>query len=57
MKGMDYVAMRLGTVKKRGWTLTESYVKQAITSQATGQNHTAPQANDLFLSIEQKVWT
>ena len=54
MKCMDYVAMRLGTVKKRGWTLTEAYVKQTISSQATGQNHKAPQADDLFLSLEQK---
>jgi uncharacterized LabA/DUF88 family protein len=54
MKCMDYVAMRLGTVKKRGWTLSEAYVKQAIKCQATAQNHKAPQAGDVFLSLEQK---
>jgi uncharacterized LabA/DUF88 family protein len=54
MKAMDYVAMRLGTTKKRGWTLTENYVQQTIRCQATAQNHIAPLANDLFLSIEQK---
>jgi uncharacterized LabA/DUF88 family protein len=54
MKGMDYVAMRLGTVKKRGWTLTDSYVQKTIKCQAAAQNHQPPQANELFLSFEQK---
>jgi len=50
LKGMDYVAVRLGTVKKRGWTLTDSYIKQAISKQAPN----APLASDVFLSLEQK---
>lgn len=56
MKEKDFVALRLGIAKKRGWTLTESYIKQTI----AGQNSNPPQpskppvAKDVFLNFEQK---
>lgn len=49
LKSKDYVAMRLGVCKPRGWTLTDSYIKSTI----KGQNH-ALKAADVFLSQEQK---
>ncbi len=48
-KAKDYVAMRMGICKRRGWTLTESYIKKAIKG-----NHQPLQANDVLLSQEQK---
>lgn len=48
-KSMDYVAMRLGMAKQRGWTITESYIKKAISGR-----HQAVTASDVLLSIEQK---
>lgn len=48
-KAKDYVAMRLGVCKQRGWTLTDSYIKKAIKGQ-----HQPLQANDVLLSQEQK---
>lgn len=50
IKEMDYVALRLGTAKKRGWTLHDSYIRRTI----SGQPPRPPQANDVFLSLEQK---
>ena len=49
LKANDYVAMRLGLAKKRGWTLTQNYTKQAIQG-----SHAPPGANDVFCSFEQK---
>lgn len=49
MKAKDYVAMRLGVCKQRGWTLTDSYIKKAIKGQ-----HQPLQASDVLLSQEQK---
>ncbi len=50
MKAKDFVALRLGIAKKRGWTLSETYIRRAI----TGSYPNPPQANDVFLSLEQK---
>lgn len=49
LKAKDYVAMRLGLAKKRGWTLTDSYVQQTLAGA-----HRTPQAADVFLNLEQK---
>lgn len=49
MKCKDFVAMRLGVVKMRGWTLTNRYTKQAIQGTTT-----PPAASDVFLGFEQK---
>lgn len=48
-KSKDFVAMRMGIAKQRGWTLTESYIKKAI----SGRNRPL-QASDVLLSVEQK---
>lgn len=48
-KKKDFVAIRLGVVRKRGWTLRENYIKAAITG-----NHAPPQSADVFLGFEQK---
>jgi len=48
-KSKDFVAMRLGIAKQRGWTLTDSYIKKAIKG-----NHTALCPTDVLLSVEQK---
>lgn len=56
MKEMDFMAMRLGVAKKRGWTLTEGFIKQTIDGQST-LSHGPPKpptANDVFLNFEQK---
>lgn len=49
LKAMDYVALRLGVARQRGWTLTEAYIQKAISGR-----HQPPQAGDVFLSLEQK---
>lgn len=49
MKTKDYVAMRLGICKQRGWTLTDGYIKKAIKGK-----HQPLQATDVLLSQEQK---
>lgn len=46
----DFVAMRLGVVRARGWTLNDRWVKSAI-SQPTV---VSPQAQDVYFSLEQK---
>lgn len=48
-KSNDYVAMRLGVCKRRGWTLTDSYIKTAIKGK-----HQPLKPNDVILSKEQK---
>jgi uncharacterized LabA/DUF88 family protein len=48
-KTKDYVAMRLGVAKQRGWTLTESYIKKAISGK-----HLPLCPLDVLLSVEQK---
>jgi uncharacterized LabA/DUF88 family protein len=48
-KAKDYVAMRLGVAKQRGWTLTESYIKKAISGK-----HQPLCPTDVLLSVEQK---
>lgn len=48
-KAKDYVAMRLGLCKSRGWTLSDSYIKKAIKG-----NHLPLQPSDVLLSQEQK---
>lgn len=49
-KTKDHVAMRMGVAKNRGWTLTDAFIRQAI----TGLPAKPPQASDVFLSLEQK---
>ena len=49
LKSKDYIAMRLGVCKQRGWTLTDAYIKKAIKGQ-----HQPLQATDVLLSLEQK---
>jgi uncharacterized LabA/DUF88 family protein len=49
IKKKDYIAVRLGIAKKRGWTLTDQYINAAING-----NHTAPTSGDVFLGLEQK---
>lgn len=49
LREKDFVAMRLGITKKRGWTLNESYIKRTIAGKSQ-----PPQAADVFLSLEQK---
>jgi uncharacterized LabA/DUF88 family protein len=46
---MDHVAMRLGINKKNGWTLTDKYVRSAISGP-----HNQPAEGDVYLSMEQK---
>jgi len=48
-KSKDFVAMRLGIAKQRGWTLTESYIKKAISGK-----HLPLCPTDVLLSVEQK---
>jgi len=50
LKAMNYVAMRLGMAKKRGWTLTDLYIRRTI----AGGAPVAPQASDVFVNLEQK---
>ena len=50
MKAKDYVAMRLGVARDRGWTLTKDYIKRAI----QGPTPHPVQARDVFFSLEQK---
>lgn len=47
---MDFIAMRLGVARRRGWHLTDQWVKQAIQGQIPG----LPKATDVYLSLEQK---
>jgi uncharacterized LabA/DUF88 family protein len=56
MKEKDFVAMRLGIAKKRGWTLTDSYIRQTIDGQSAPVHGPSnpPTANDVFLNFEQK---
>lgn len=49
-KAMDYVAMRLGVAKQRGWTFSKDYIDSAITK----NQHLPPCAKDVFLNVEQK---
>jgi uncharacterized LabA/DUF88 family protein len=48
-KAKDYVAMRLGLAKSRGWSLTNSYIKQALKGK-----HQPLQPTDVLVSVEQK---
>jgi uncharacterized LabA/DUF88 family protein len=48
----DFVAMRLGVVRARGWTLNERWVKTTINQQAVVPQ--SPQAQDVYFSLEQK---
>jgi uncharacterized LabA/DUF88 family protein len=48
-KVKDFVAMRLGVAKERGWTLTDNYIHSAISG-----IHRPVTATDVFLSLEQK---
>jgi uncharacterized LabA/DUF88 family protein len=48
-RAKDFVAMRLGIAKQRGWTVTESYIKKAISGR-----HQPLQSTDVLLSVEQK---
>ena len=50
MKAKDFVAMRLGIARNRGWTLTDGYIRRAI----AGTPPSPPQANEVFLALEQK---
>lgn len=50
MKAKDFVALRLGIARNRGWTLSDSYIRRAI----AGTPPNPPQANDVFLALEQK---
>jgi uncharacterized LabA/DUF88 family protein len=46
---MDFVALRRGVVKPRGWTLSRNYAEQLMNGKVV-----APSANDVFLNFEQK---
>lgn len=46
---MDFVALRRGVVKPRGWTLTKSYASRLMNGQVS-----APLASDVYLNFEQK---
>jgi len=50
MRGKDFVAMRLGIARNRGWTLREGYIRNAI----KGPTPHPVQAGDVFLALEQK---
>jgi uncharacterized LabA/DUF88 family protein len=53
---MDLVALRRGLLKPRGWTLTDTYVKNAIAA-TQGAPPKAPPilgSTDVFFSLEQK---
>jgi uncharacterized LabA/DUF88 family protein len=56
MASLDFVAMRLGIARKRGWTLKEGYIKQTITGQNSNPKRAlaVPTADDVFLNFEQK---
>lgn len=56
MKQNNFVAMRLGIAKKRGWTLTDAYIQRAISGHnlTTPKPHQPPTAADVFLNFEQK---
>jgi uncharacterized LabA/DUF88 family protein len=47
---LDFVAMRLGEMKNRGWTLTNSFIHKAL-SQPTSPS---PTPRDVILTFEQK---
>jgi len=49
LAAMDFVALRRGVVKPRGWTLTKNYVNRLMAGQVA-----PPAANDVFLNFEQK---
>ena len=51
MGRLDFVALRCGVVKPRGWTLTRNYSARIMNG--TGAL-VAPGANDIFLNFEQK---
>lgn len=48
----DFVAMRLGIVRARGWTLSDRWVKTTISHQSAAPQ--PPQAQDVYFSLEQK---
>jgi uncharacterized LabA/DUF88 family protein len=50
MKAKDFVALRLGVARNRGWTLTDGYIRRAI----AGTPPNPPLASDVFLALEQK---
>jgi uncharacterized LabA/DUF88 family protein len=56
MREKDFVAMRLGLAKKRGWTLSEHYIKDAIAGPKCLPPRASkpPTAADVFLNFEQK---
>jgi len=54
LKGMNHIAVRLGTAKKRGWTLTDGYINRAIQTQQFGKPPIPPLASDVFVNLEQK---
>ncbi|HTB81001.1 MAG TPA: NYN domain-containing protein [Opitutaceae bacterium] len=45
----DFVALRRGVVKPRGWTLTRGYAAKLMSGKIV-----APQSTDVFLNFEQK---
>ncbi len=54
---MDLVALRRGMLKPRGWTLTDTYVKNAIAATQGNPPAKAPpvlDSKDVFFSLEQK---
>lgn len=50
MKAKDFVAVRLGIARNRGWTVRDAYIRNAI----KGPTANPVQASDVFLSLEQK---
>jgi len=50
MKSKDFVALRLGIARNRGWTLRDAYIRNAI----KGPTPNPVQAADVFLALEQK---
>jgi uncharacterized LabA/DUF88 family protein len=45
----EYVALRLGQARNRGWTLKDNYIRRSLNG-----THNAPSAADVFVSLEQK---
>lgn len=50
LKAKDFVALRLGHARSRGWTLRDGYIRNAI----KGPTPSSVQAGDVFLALEQK---
>ena len=50
MKQKDFVALRLGWTRSRGWTFRDNYIRSAL----KGPKLHPVQASDVFIALEQK---